>query len=311
MGVDVSVIMVSDFQAGEEKSWQDMRAALDGLARQDFAGSFEVLLVEEERLVDAIPADLREVLPQLRIVASRATNSYALGNAGVADAAGEIVILLDADCTPVPGWLSSCVAALRANPAAGVVSGLTRYPGRTVTERIMAMLSRAYVHPRIGGGRTRHISNNNAGYRRAAYLAHPLPESSGVYASRLQAIAMEQGGWAMLFEPAMEVVHDYLGWGMEAEIRRPMAHGLMTLRVEDPSLPYAWVARLGPLSLPVYLTGRLLQQWAKCLTTARDFGVRPWQVPYAMALAVPATLLEVPGAWRALRRLPVGESVYR
>jgi cellulose synthase/poly-beta-1,6-N-acetylglucosamine synthase-like glycosyltransferase len=125
MGVDVSVIMVSDFQAGEEKSWQDMRAALDGLARQDFAGSFEVLLVEEERLVDAIPADLREVLPQLRIVASRATNSYALGNAGVADAAGEIVILLDADCTPVPGWLSSCVAALRANPAAGVVSGHT------------------------------------------------------------------------------------------------------------------------------------------------------------------------------------------
>lgn len=314
MGVDVSVIMVSDYGAGEAKSWEDMRAALDGLSRQDFAGSFELLLVEEERLVDAIPADVRSMLPQLRVVASTATNSYTLANVGVAEAAGEIVILLDADCTPVPGWMSSCVAALRNNPRAGVVSGLTHYPGRTLTERAMALLSRAYVHPLGHGGtptRTRHISNNNAGYRRAAYLAHPLPATSGVYASRLQAVAMERGGWTMLFEPRMEVTHDYLGWGMEADIRRTMAHGLVSQRLADASLPYAWVVRLGPLSLPAYLIGRLLMQWGKCLTAYRDFGLRPWQMPYAMALAVPATLLELPGAWRALRGQPLAETVYR
>jgi hypothetical protein len=310
MGVDVSVIMVSDYAAGEAKSWQDMRAALDGLSRQDFAGSFEVLLVEEERLIDAVPADLRKVLPQLRVIASRATNSYTLANAGVAQAAGEIVILLDADCTPVPGWMSSCVDAFRNNPSAGVVSGFTRYPGRTLTERSMGLLSRSYVHP-FERGRTRHISNNNAGYRRAAYLAHPLPATSGVYASRLQAVAMERGGWTMLFEPAMEVTHDYLGWSMEADIRRTMAHGLVSQRLADASLPHAWVVRLGPLSLPAYLIGRLLQQWAKCVTAAGAFGVRPWQVPYAMTLAVPATLLEAPGAWRALRGRPLAETEYR
>ena len=310
MGVDVTVIFVSDYKAGDEKSWEDMRKALRALAKQDFTGTFEVLLIEEERFIELIPSDLLSILPQLRVLTASETNSYTLANRGVSEADSEFVILLDADCVPESQWMSSCVRALQADKTIGVVSGKTRYPGRTLTERCLALLSRSYVDPGQRGP-TRHISNNNAGFRRKAFVEHPLPANSGVYASRLQAVSLEQDHWRMIFEPNMVVEHDFEGWSMERDIRRHMAHNLVSIRRKDPSLPYAWVVRMGPLSLPLYVAGRLLQQWRKCLTAYSGFDVRPWQLPYAMVLAVGTSLLEIPGALRALRGQSVGDTAYR
>ncbi|WP_078120101.1 glycosyltransferase [Thiosocius teredinicola] len=310
MACDASIIFVSDYKAGEDKSWNDMRAALSALAEQDFDGSVEVLLVEEERYISQIPEDLATLHPNLKIVSSTKTNSYALANVGVDAADSEFVVLLDADCIPAKAWLQHCIKRLRSNQMIGVVSGKTRYPGESLRERCLALLSRSYVVPSDRQA-TRHISNNNAGFRRAIFLQYPLPESSGIYASRLQAIAIERGGWTMAFEPGMEVIHDFEGWNMERDIRHQMAHNLISMRQADPSLPYAWVANMGVIGLPVYFVGRLLQQWNKCIRVPSHFGVRAFEVPVAMALAVWTSALELPGALRALRSQPVRDTVYR
>lgn len=115
----------------------------------------------------------------------------------------------------------------------------------------------------------------------------------------------------MLFEPGMEVVHDFEGWHMERDIRRHMAHNLVSIRQHDATLPFAWVVNLGLPGLPIYFLGRLSQQWNKCLRTAAHFDVRWFEVPISMALAVWTTTLELPGAVRALRGQPVGDTVYR
>jgi hypothetical protein len=208
------------------------------------------------------------------------------------------------------GWLSGFFAAMERYPDAAVVSGPTRYPGTTLTERCMSLLSRSYVDPG-GRGYTAHISNNNAGYRREAYLRCPLPTDLGVYASRVQAEAMRDAGCRMVFEPGMAVTHDYEGWEMERDIRRSMGHGQVLIRLRDRTLPHAWMVRMGVAGIPVFVAGRLLFTMWKCLTVAGSHGIRPWQVPYALALAVPVHLMEIPGMLLAHRDRPVADTVYR
>ena len=310
MTPDASIILVSDYKPGEEKSWSDFRKALRGLATQDFTGTFEVLLVEETRYAGLVPPDLRDILPTLKVVPSDGTNSYALGNAGVAASRADTVILLDGDCTPVPGWLSAAMAALDRYPDAAAVSGLTRYPGTTLTERCLALLSRAYV---VAGpaGYTRHSSNNNAAFRREAFLRNPLPTDTGVFASRVQAHAMERAGWKLVFDPGMAVIHDFEGWDMERDIRESMAHGLVTVRQRDPSLPHAWIVRMGLWGVPLFVGGRLITSLGKCLTAGRHYDIRPWHFPYAFALAARVHLMEIPGVLKALRGETIDGTAYR
>lgn len=310
MTLEASIILVSDYKPGEEKSWQDFRKALRALAQQDFAGDVELLLIEEARYADQIPPDLTEIVPGLKIITAREGNSYALANIGVAEATADNVILLDADCVPVAGWLAGFLAAMARYPDAAVVSGMTRYPGATLNERCLSLLSRSYVDPG-GRGYTARISNNNAGYRREVFLRHPLPTDVGVYASRLQAHAIRRAGWKLAFEPEMAVIHDYEGWTMERDIRRSMAHGLVVVRQRDPDIAFSWIVRLGIAGIPLFVAGRLLLSFWKCLTVAGNYGVKPWQVPVALALAVRVHLMEVSGLVKAHRGEAVSDTAYR
>ena len=307
---DVSIILVSDYEPGREKSWQDFRKTLDALSKQEFAGSFEVLLVEEAQYIDQIPQDIKDSLAGLRIVSSTASNSYALANEGVRKAKADKVILLDADCIPVPDWLSRFVETLEQFPEAAVVSGLTRYEGHTLSERCLALLSRSYVDAGKRGF-TNHISNNNAGFRRDVYLRHLLPTESGIFASRLQSSAILDSGWKLAFEPNMIVTHDFEGWDMERDIRRSTAHGLVVVRQQNPTLPFSWIVRLGLFGLPIFFGGRVMQSVWKCLTRAKNYGVKPWEVPYAIILAVRVHLMEIPGAIMALRGEAITNTSYR
>ncbi|MEX2648856.1 MAG: glycosyltransferase [Alphaproteobacteria bacterium] len=310
MTLDASVVLVSDYKAGDEKSWNDVRKALRGLASQYTSGAFEVLLVENERYLERLPPDLEYIVPGLRIVPSCRTSSYGLKNEGVRAAKAATVCLIDADCVPAESWIGSCLQAFERRPDAAVVSGLTRYPGRTLTERCLALLLRSYVDDGRRCDIVR-ISNNNAAYRRDAYLAAPLPEDEGAFASRLQAQAILRSGGALLFEPGMVVIHDFEGWDMERDARAAMAHGLITVRRRDPSIPFSWVVRLGEAGIPIFYAGRVLISLWKCVTVARHYDVKPWQVPYAMLLALVVHAMEVPGALAALRDRTIGQTVYR
>ena len=306
----VSVVIVSDYAGGKAKAWDDIRATLAALARQDFDGHAEFLLSESVKIKTEIPPDLTTVLPSLKLVLSQASTSYDLKNQGVRAASADIVAIIDADCIPDPGWLRHLVEAMRGSPDAAAVSGRTVYQGRSLLERLLSLLSRSYLDPGRAGT-TRFISNNNAGFRRSVYLKNPLPTDAGAFAARLQSDAIFRAGGKFLFEPRMRVVHDFEGWAMEGDIRRNIGYGTINTRLRERLLPYAWLTRLGPVSIPIFSVGKTLNSWADCVRCARHYDVRWYELPIALALALVVNIMEIPGMVSAFGRRELSETNYR
>lgn len=306
----VSVVIVSDYAGGEAKAWADLRVTLDALARQEFHLPAEFLLCESEDFADEIPADLKTILPSLKVVLSSTRSSYELKNKGVGAASADIVALLDADCVPDPHWLQILVDTLRAHPSAAAVSGRTLYAGSSLTERLLALLSRSYLDPGRPAA-TRYISNNNAAYRRSLYLSHPLPTDAGPFTSRLQSESVLRDGGELLFEPRVLVAHNFEGWAMERDIRRNIGYGAIITRLRDRLIPYAWLTRLGYASIPLFAAGKTLESWLDCLRCGRFYGVRWYELPVAFCFAALVHAMEVPGMIRALRSEKITQTAYR
>lgn len=102
---DVSVVMVSDYDAGGAKTWNDLRRLLGAVAKQDYEGDTEFLLCENVNLSGKILLDLIEFLPGLRIALIEEPASYLLKNAGMEVALTDLAVILDADSVPDPAWL--------------------------------------------------------------------------------------------------------------------------------------------------------------------------------------------------------------
>jgi glycosyltransferase involved in cell wall biosynthesis len=296
----VTVIVVSDYAAGEDTGWDDIRSTLTALAHQDFREPAEFILVESAAFKDRLPRGLDRLLPGLQVIFSPGETASELYNHGVQAASSDIVALLDADCTPDPGWLRSLVRFLREHPDFAVVSGRTTYPLRSLLMRVLSLLDRAYVEQNRGV-RTRSISKNNSGWRRSALLAHPLQDVAGPFASRLHAEELMRNGHSLGFEPRMRVVHAYEGWAAERAARRGQGYGIIRTRQLDRAAPGAWMARLGYLSIPVLMAYRTLDSMKGCLRLGPSYGVRWYHVPLAFPVALMLHAFEIPGMLEAIR----------
>ena len=102
-----SVVMVADHDTTRHAGLEDLRSCLQALARQKVDQPVEFLLVETDKRAQRLPADVIAELPGLRVLAVPYDGSYERKNAAVKAAKGEIISLLDVDCTPVSGWLQS------------------------------------------------------------------------------------------------------------------------------------------------------------------------------------------------------------
>lgn len=308
---EFTVILVSDYAAGEEKSWEVWRRTLLALAQQDFAGPAEFLLMEQDDIASQAPEDLWRILPSLRIVRSpHSGSSYALKNHGAQEARGDVIVMLDADCHPSPDWLRRIAAAWRAHPDAAAISGRTDYEGRSTADRLSALLTRSYVDQGTAGT-TPFISNNNGSFRRSVYLAHPLPTGLGAFAGRIQSEAMRRAGGRLLFDPAIRVIHEFEGWSMEADIRKNCGYATVLTRLRDPRMPYAGLIRFGRLSIPLIVAGKTLNIWLDCIRCWRHFGVRYYELPLAIVFGAILTAMEVPGMWAAFGNQELSATAYR
>jgi hypothetical protein len=308
MQAELTVVLVSDYAAGSDKGWEDLRHTLAALAHQDFTGTTEFLLVEHTS--NELPADVHALLPSLRLVRSGHSSSYGLKNDGVREASADLVITLDADCRPERDWLTRIAAAWKEHPEAAAISGRTQYEGKNVWEQILALLTRAYVDTgRVGS--TEYVSNNNACWRKSVYLAHPLPVDLGPFAARLQSEAVLRGGGRFVFDPAIRVTHEFEGWSMEGDIRRNSGYGTVITRLRDSKMPYAGLIRMGPAAIPLIVAGKTLNSWRDCLRCWRHYGLKAYQLPMALALGAVLTTMEVPGMWAAFRQQTLTATAYR
>lgn len=306
----VTVVTMTDFEVGTTKAWDDLRRTLHALARQDFSGPAEIIFLEDEKLKDQIPSDLTDILPQLQTVLTSKTLQYDMKSEAAYLGTADIVVLLDGDCAPVPGWLRCLVETMQAHPDAGVVSGRTVYEGNTFLERACGVLGRAYVDRR-GTVRTEHISNNNAAFRRHVLRKHPLPSAAGPFSSKLHAEAIRRTGWALLFDPRASATHAFEGWLMECDIRRNMGYGFITARQIDPSLPFGRWVRLGYASIPFYVAARIVESWWRVVRFYHNYDIRRYELPAVFAVAIGVHAMEISGMISAVQHCPITNTAYR
>jgi Glycosyl transferase family 2 len=305
----VTVVTLTDFEVGTPRAWDDLRATLKGLARQDFTGPVEYIFLEDKRLEHEVPPDLADILPGLQIAFTEKTLQYDMKSEAARLGTADIVVLLDGDCAPVPGWLRSLVETFQAHPEAGVVSGRTVYEGKTFLERACGVLCRAYVERRAM--RTQHISNNNAGFRREVLRKHPLPSEAGPFSSKLHADAIERDGWQLLFDGRASATHAFDGWEMERDIRRNMGYGFIKVRQLNPRLPFGRVVRFGYASIPFYFVARIVESWWRSARFYRSYGLHWYELPGVLGLAVGVHLMELPGMITAFQGRTITHTAYR
>ena len=306
----LSVIVVSDYAAGEEKSWDDLRRALWAWVEQEGTPADEFMLVESSRFKGRIPGDVAGMIPNMRILYIDAESSYELKNLAVEAATGDWLAIVDADCIPRRSWLRVLRAALAEHPDAAAISARTLYPGRSRMERVLGLLSRSYLDPGRRGP-TRFISGNAAAFRRDVYRRHPLPVGIGAFASRIQSEAFLRDGATLWFDPDLVVVHDFEGWPMERDIRRNHGYSTVITRLHDDRLPYAGLIRMGLIAIPLIVAGKTFHSLRDCFRCFRHYNVKLHELPLALALTVVTHVLEIPGMWQAFRRKWIQATQYR
>jgi glycosyltransferase involved in cell wall biosynthesis len=305
-----SVIITSDYALHAPNDIENFRDCIEALARQDVQEPVEFILVDEAELAADVGARLTRILPTLRILTAVGQSAAALKNAGARAAEAELVVFIDADCAAHPGWLTHFLADMREHPEVSVVTGRTHYGFSGFFNRVMALLSRSYLDQDLPGY-TRHVAVNNAGFRRAVFLSYPCPAEGGAHMSLLQAEALFRAGHRVLFDPRLSVRHAYDGWSNEREIRRSLGYGVIKTRLIDGRLPYARVARMGYISVPLFAALRALHGCWHCLRRRRAYGVAWYELPAAFALAAVTSMMELPGMLRAVRGQPLGKSGFR
>lgn len=308
--VSLSVIVVSDYAAGEEKSWEDLRRALRAWKDQEGPPADEFILVESSRFKGQIPSDVLGMIPNMTVLYLGAESSYELKNLAVEAANGEWLAIVDADCIPQRSWLHVLRAAIAEYPEVAAVSAKTLYPGRSRMERILGLLSRSYLDP-ARRGPTRFISGNAACFRREMYRRHPLPVGIGAFASRIQSEAFLRDHATLLFDPDLVVVHDFEGWRMERDIRRNHGYSTVITRLRDHRLPFARLVRAGVIAIPFIVAGKTLDSVRDCLRCFRQYNVNVYELPLALALTVVTHVLEIPGMLAAYRNQTIGATAYR
>lgn len=92
--------------------------ALHSLSAQSW-GDFEVVVVDNGSTDGTVEA-LATQFPLVRIVRFSENRGFAAAvNAGIRSCVGDIVVLMNNDVEPAPGWLAALVAALDRHPAVG------------------------------------------------------------------------------------------------------------------------------------------------------------------------------------------------
>ncbi len=296
----LTVVVVSDYEASGEKTWEDEREALDALADQEVEGPIDVILVENAEARGSVPDDLAERFPRVEVVFCDEARSAAMKDFGVRHANTELVAVMEADCVPDPGWLRVTTTALRERPEFAIVSGRTTYGDETSYRRCLTVLDRGFDD--LGrAGETAHVSNNAALYRREVLAAFPYPDAHTPFlSSRLRREEMREAGHRFWFVPRAVTRHAIGGWDFLRDFRR--------------NTGFADAAQWGAksvLDVPRLLWSRRKSEARHCLRLGPRY-LRWYDWPLLALLFLLAPVLEVPGILDAIRgRGGVPRSAYR
>lgn len=223
----LSVVMVSDFEAGEEKTWQDEIALVRALAEQDIQQPVEVVLVESESLrSQAVPRVLYDYLPELKLHYCDSEKSSVLKDYGVSVSQGRYIAVLESDCIPSRNWLRLLLAAV-SDDKFDIASGRTWYGDETSYRRVLNLLHRSWDD--LGYScESVHISNNGAMYSRAVLTRFPYPDGVTPFVSADERNdRIRKAGYRFYFERTVAMRHAIGGLSFIWDYQRNKGHQRM------------------------------------------------------------------------------------
>ncbi|MGD1855065.1 MAG: glycosyltransferase family 2 protein [Leptolyngbyaceae cyanobacterium] len=296
----VSVVIVSDYEASSIKSWKVEERMLQAFAAQTFDEPFEVLLIDNEQYQTNVPKHLYDIIPNLKIVFSSETQSARLKDYGVTLASGELIAVLEADAPPCEVWLQTLVAALRQCPDMAVATGRTSYGNENTYKRVLNLLDRSFDD--LGEpGITPHISNNGAVYRRHVLEQFPYPDAATPFlSSRLRNRLIRAAGHKFYFHPDAITFHEIGGWGFIVDVRRNMGYSDMN----------TFSNKIGYSAIPGLMKRRIKKELSYCNRLGTKY-LRWWDWPLFTAMVPIIPCLEVPGMLDAIKKTEIPKTAYR
>jgi hypothetical protein len=255
-----SVSIIIEWENARLSELGRTRRMLAALAAQlpDIAPASAELIVlhDAEAVPPALIQDLlREAFgaapPPLQLIPTHDSQYYRQKNHGASLARHEVVLFLDSDVVPEPGWLAALLGHL-SDPAVGVVGGNTYIEPDSLYARAFALFWFFPLREVTAETRdTTHFFANNVAFRRALFARHGFPElplmrgQCGVLAATLRA-----AGHGLLIETRARVSHPAPNGGAHF-LRRALCDGHDTIQRHRlglgvrGGLPFGTVSRLG------------------------------------------------------------------
>ncbi|MEN1930039.1 glycosyltransferase [Luteimonas sp. MJ250] len=196
-------------------------ACLRALAAHPPAAAFEVIVVDDGS-GDETP-DLLPRIDGLRYHRRAGNGGFiAACNDGAALARGDVLVLLNNDTVPQPGWLDALLATFDTHPGTGLVGAQLLYPDGRLQEAggVVFADGSAWNHGRFGDpADPRYAYVRDVDYASGAAIAIPrqlfldlggfdIRYAPAYYEDTDLAFAVRAAGRRVLYQPAARVVHD-------------------------------------------------------------------------------------------------------
>lgn len=228
-----------------------MAACLEALQQQDYTMEEVEVIVVDNGSTDQ-SAKICERYPVQLLMETAHKSPYWCRNAGIAAARGSILVLLDSNCTPTPGWLAAGVAEL-AKKQASIVTGPIRYQfseKKTLAERL------DYLYSYISADDLPQVTALSAGH---LFFNRSLIENIGYFLPHIRSLgdiewthrAYKQG---LPFGFATKAIVQYPAKRRRAAIRKMIRLGggrKALWKAQGRSvISAAWIGQIGKNFLP-------------------------------------------------------------
>ncbi|HEU4587261.1 MAG TPA: glycosyltransferase [Gemmatimonadales bacterium] len=226
---------------------QHIGAVVASVLRQQPAGAELEVIVVDDGSTDSTAATARGAGAQVLELGGSDGNPAAARNRGAAAARGDLLVFLDSDCTPDPGWLDALVAAHQRG--AVIVGGALDLPaGLSASARCDYYCGWYHVHSRRRPGAVSNHPPGNLSIRREAFAATSgfVERQPIAYAHEelvLQA-ELRKAGAPVWFEPAAIVRHrNRPGFGNLLRRNYRWGYSALETKAETGAARAAWLYR--------------------------------------------------------------------
>lgn len=202
-----------------------LERCLRTLRAQEVDGDFEVVVVDDgSRATDDVSAVVA-ASDRSRLVRTGPAGPVQARNRGIEAARAPLVLLLDDDCEPGPGWAAALLPPIERGTAAAAGRCVNADPSDALADATQVVLDFLTLRSVLPDGTTSFAPTYNLACRREVALAVPFQESYvDQGADRDWCARLVQQGFSIAFEPDAIVVHRQ-SVGLRAFWRKHLEYG--------------------------------------------------------------------------------------